>query len=191
VAIASSFARSRPSPQTWTSARPVRFCQSARRCADCPGQRRADSHRASAARSASQRPATRPARTLPRSLDRRCAPPLVPSPPAHRGEQGWAKLSRATHHDGSEPMHPWYENGTTGWGVVAWFDVRQAFGFARAHCTHAFRRHAFRFLPLATIPNHQRVFPLLLPGLHLLISTLPQVILHDLGCPFGGMQQVT
>src|SRR6266568_8619575 len=88
------------------------------------------------------------------------------TPPAHHGEQRRTKLHRATHHDHCQPMHPGHKNGATGRIVVARFDVGQAFGFARAHCTQALRSHTFRLFPLTTIPNRERVFSLLLPAVH-------------------------
>jgi len=58
-----------------------------------------------------------------------------------------------------------------------------------AHKPSTFKLSGFSHSLLSQIES--RVFSLLLEVLHLLIGSLPQVMLNDLRLPFGRMQQVT
>src|SRR5260370_2936630 len=87
-------------------------------------------------------------------------------------------------------MHPGHTDGTTGWVVVAWLDVGQTFGEALAHRTQALGLNTLGLFPLTALPNCERLFSLPLPPVHLLISSLPQLILHELHRPLGRIYKV-
>jgi hypothetical protein len=85
-------------------------------------------------------------------------------------------------------MQAGYENGSTGRREVTRFDMGEALPFARTHRAQILVVIGFWFLPLATVPDRQSYFPLLVIGLDLLAGLLPEKGVDLLGLPAGTMQ---
>src|SRR5205823_9808525 len=104
-------------------------------------------------------------------------------PPSQGSEHCRPLPRRSSRHEQTDPMHPWYKNGRAGGMIVALFDMGQSACFAGAHRAQSFGFHAFWLFQDGAIPQHQPVFPLGFPLLHLLVHVPQEKLINLLGFP--------